>query len=474
MKRRNLLQAGGIVFTLGGLDLAHGATILTVRVWPAPEYSRVTIESDGALNAKHQFVPMPPRLAVDIEGITLNPALKELVAKVRADDPNIAGIRVGQFSPTVVRLVLDLKQPIRPQVFALTPVAAYRHRLVLDLYPEKQEDPLTALIAQRLQDSAPPATPVKPASAPSTPTSPAADPLGELISQRTQTAASTGAASTPQDATKLIAGYANSTGSTGQFDPKNVAKSDSSEPNATDRLIIIALDPGHGGEDPGAIGPGGTREKDVVLRLAHLLRERINATSVNGNAMRAYLTRDADFFVPLQVRVQKARRVQADLFVSLHADAFFTPDPQGASVFALSQGGASSSAARWMAAKENKADLIGGLNVQAKDATVQRALLDMSTTAQINDSLKLGGTLLGEMGRVGKLHKPRVEQASFAVLKAPDIPSVLVEAAFISNPREEAKLNSEAFLTQLADALMRGIETYFSKNPPLARNRIRS
>ncbi len=474
MKRRTLLQAGGVVLTLGGMELAHGATILTVRVWPAPEYSRVTIESDGALNAKQQFVPMPPRLAVDIEGIALNPALKELVAKVRADDPNIAGIRVGQFSPTVVRLVLDLKQPIRPQVFALTPVAAYRHRLVLDLYPEKQEDPLTALIAQRLQDSAPPATPVKPASAPSTPTSPAADPLGELISQRTQTAASTGAASTPQDATKLIAGYANSTGSTGQFDPKNVAKSDSSEPNATDRLIIIALDPGHGGEDPGAIGPGGTREKDVVLRLAHLLRERINATSVNGNAMRAYLTRDADFFVPLQVRVQKARRVQADLFVSLHADAFFTPDPQGASVFALSQGGASSSAARWMAAKENKADLIGGLNVQAKDATVQRALLDMSTTAQINDSLKLGGTLLGEMGRVGKLHKPRVEQASFAVLKAPDIPSVLVEAAFISNPREEAKLNSEAFLTQLADALMRGIETYFSKNPPLARNRIRS
>ena len=474
MKRRTLLQAGGVVLTLGGVELAHGATILTVRVWPAPEYSRVTIESDGALNAKQQFVPMPPRLAVDIEGITLNPALKELVAKVRADDPNIAGIRVGQFSPTVVRLVLDLKQPIRPQVFALTPVAAYRHRLVLDLYPEKQEDPLTELIAQRLQDSAPTATPVKPESAPSTPTSPAADPLGELISQRTQTAASTGAASTPQDATKLIAGYANSTGSTGQFDPKNVAKSDSSEPNATDRLIIIALDPGHGGEDPGAIGPGGTREKDVVLRLAHLLRERINATSVNGNAMRAYLTRDADFFVPLQVRVQKARRVQADLFVSLHADAFFTPDPQGASVFALSQGGASSSAARWMAAKENKADLIGGLNVQAKDATVQRALLDMSTTAQINDSLKLGGTLLGEMGRVGKLHKPRVEQASFAVLKAPDIPSVLVEAAFISNPREEAKLNSEAFLTQLADALMRGIETYFSKNPPLARNRIRS
>jgi N-acetylmuramoyl-L-alanine amidase len=255
----------------------------------------------------------------------------------------------------------------------------------------------------------------------------------------------------------------------GNDDPRAAAAS-----GATDRLIIVALDPGHGGEDPGAIGPGGTREKDVVLRLAHMLRERINTASVKGNALRAYLTRDADFFVPLGVRVQKARRVQADLFVSLHADAFFTPDPQGASVFALSQGGASSSAARWMAAKENKADLIGGLNVGAKDATVQRALLDMSTTAQINDSLKLGGNLLGEIKRVGKLHKGKVEQAAFAVLKAPDIPSVLVEAAFISNPSEEAKLNSDEFLNQLADALMRGIAGYFARNPPLARVRATS
>ena len=475
MKRRTLLQTGSIILTLGTLELSHGATIITVRVWPAPEYSRVTIESDGALLAKHQFVPMPPRLAVDIEGIALNPALKELVAKVRADDPNIAGVRVGQFSPTIVRLVIDLKVPIRPQVFALTPVAAYRHRLVLDLYPEKETDPLTALIAQRLQDSAPATASVAhPTSAPSTPVRPPVDPLGELIAQQTQKIASGGAPATTHGATTKVAPHADSTGSGGQIASIDLAKDPSNASSATDRLIIIALDPGHGGEDPGAIGPGGTREKDVVLRLAHLLRDRINATSVNGNAMRAYLTRDADFFVPLQVRVQKARRVQADLFVSLHADAFFTPDPQGASVFALSQGGASSSAARWMAAKENKADLIGGLNVKNKDATVQRALLDMSTTAQINDSLKLGKTLLGEMGRVGKLHKARVEQAGFAVLKAPDIPSVLVEAAFISNPTEEAKLNSEEFLTRLADALMRGIEGYFSRNPPLARNRIRS
>ena len=475
MKRRTALQAGSVVLTLGTLELSHGATIVTVRVWPAPEYSRVTIESDGALMAKHQFVPMPPRLAVDIEGITLNPALKELVAKVRADDPNIAGVRVGQFSPSVVRLVIDLKLPIRPQVFALTPVAAYQHRLVLDLYPEKQEDPVAALIAQRLQDRAPVAV-TPPASAPSAPepTRTSTDPLGELIAHQTQKAMPGGAASTAQIAIKNVASNAESTVVGGQNAAKDLAKGTSALPSVTDRLIIIALDPGHGGEDPGAIGPGGTREKDVVLRLAHLLRERINASTLHGNSMRAYLTRDGDFFVPLQVRVQKARRVQADLFVSLHADAFFTPDPQGASVFALSQGGASSSAARWMAAKENKADLIGGLNVLTKDVTVQRALLDMSTTAQINDSLKLGGTLLGEIGRVGKLHKSRVEQAGFAVLKAPDIPSVLVEAAFISNPREEAKLNSQEFLTQLADALLRGIESYFSKNPPLARNRVRS
>ena len=467
MKRRTLLKTGSLVLSLGLPHLARGATILTVRVWPAPEYSRVTIESDGALVAKQQFVPSPPRLAVDIAGITLNPALKELVAKVKADDPNIAGIRVGQFAPDVVRLVVDLKHPIKPQVFSLTPVAAYQHRLVFDLYPVQELDPLEALIAERLKDpivkdpiaaNSPPPAQVNPA-----------DPLGELIAQQTQSP-SKPAAQGPAPgtfATQTIAGSAGSTRARGIND----AKTTPSPAATTERLIIIALDPGHGGEDPGAVGPGGTREKDVVLRLAHRLRDRINATSVNGNPMRAYLTRDADFFVPLGVRVQKARRVQADLFVSIHADAFFTPEPQGASVFALSQGGASSSAARWMAAKENKADLIGGLNVKAKDATVQRALLDMSTTAQINDSLKLGKNLLGEIGRVGKLHKAKVEQAAFAVLKAPDIPSVLVEAAFISNPAEEIKLNSEEYQNTLADALMRGIESYFSKNPPLARNR---
>jgi N-acetylmuramoyl-L-alanine amidase len=470
MKRRELLQSGAVVLLLGGQHLARGATILAVRLWPAPEYSRVTIESDTALSFSQTFVPNPPRLAVDVRGIDLNPALKELVAKVGDDDPNIAGIRVGQFGPGVVRLVVDLKHLVAPQVFTLAPIAAYQHRLVFDLYPTQVKDPLEALIAERLQES-----PRPPSTAPS-----GVDPIGELISKKTLTGPavpSNSAAAQPKTAasstTISVASAAMDERARAQKSLKSAEPQVMSipAPAVTDRLIIVALDAGHGGEDPGAIGPGGTREKDVVLALAHRLRERINKASVNGNAMRAYLTRDADFFVPLQMRVEKARRVQADLFISLHADAFFTPHPQGASVFALSQGGASSTAARWMADKENKADMVGGLNVKAKDAQVKRALLDMSTTAQIKDSLQLGGAMLREIGRVGKLHKPGVEQAGFAVLKAPDIPSVLVEAAFISNPDEEAKLNDDAYQDRLADALMRGIERYFSKNPPLARNR---
>ncbi|WCM89682.1 N-acetylmuramoyl-L-alanine amidase [Acidovorax sp. NCPPB 3576] len=472
--RRSLLQAGTLVLLLGTQQIARGASILAVRVWPAQDYSRVTIESDRQLVAKQFFVTTPPRLAVDIEGIDLNPELRELVAKVKADDPNIAGIRVGQNAPNVVRLVLDLKRPALPQVFTLPPIAAYQHRLVFDLYPAEPEDPLEALIAERLRE-APPTAPMPNIAAgrPGT----AGDPLGDLIAQQIQrpgapptpaglpTPAAPAAPTAPPPAVAAAAAAPT---------PPHAPSPAPAAPaiaKATDRLIIVALDPGHGGEDPGATGPGGTREKDVVLKVAHLLRDRINATTVGGNPMRAFLTRDADYFVPLGVRVDKARRVQADLFVSIHADAFTTPAARGASVFALSQGGASSSAARWLANKENQSDLVGGLNVRVQDRHVQSALLDMSTTAQINDSLKLGSVLLGEIGSMAKLHKPRVEQAGFAVLKAPDIPSVLVETAFISNPEEEAKLRTAAYQQQLADALMRGITRYFAKNPPLARSR---
>ena len=447
INRRKALQLGSVVLMLCTQHIARGATIVAVRVWPSQDYTRLTIESDGEIKTRQRFIPEPPRLAVDIEGIDLIPALRELVAKVKADDPYIAGIRVGQNAPGVVRLVIDLKRPMSPQVFTLPPVAAYQHRLVLDLYPAQPTDPLEALIAERLAEKPPGGGTDIPV-----PTVP--DPLGDLIARQTGKLPPLGATPPAAQADKEQA-------------PAVVGKGKGKVDGKTDRLVIVALDPGHGGEDPGAIGPGGTREKDVVLQIALRLRDRINQQP----NMRAFLTRDADFFVPLNTRVQKARRVQADLFISIHADAFFTARPQGASVFALSDKGASSSAARWMADKENSADLVGGINAKAKDAQVQRALLDMSTTAQINDSLKLGSAMLGEIGNIGKLHKPRVEQAGFAVLKAPDIPSVLVETAFISNPDEEARLRSDDYQIQLSDALMRGITRYFAKNPPLARNR---
>jgi N-acetylmuramoyl-L-alanine amidase len=462
IQRRSLLQGGSIALLLGSADIAWGASIVAVRVWPAAAYTRVTIESDTALKTVPIFVANPPRLAVDIEGIDLNPALKELVGKVRSDDPYITGVRVGQYANKVVRLVLDLRQMVKPQVFNLLPVKTgntqYQHRLVLDLYPSDVADPLEALIVDKLKGG----TTYNAPSMTATPTPPPAsklgthaDPVGDLMvkpNSPTESPAAATAASAPITTAASV-----------------------NQKQDGERYIIVALDPGHGGEDPGASGPSGTREKDVVLKIAHRMRDRINNTVIktkHGNLpMRAYLTRDADYFVPLQQRVEKARRVQADLFISIHADAFQTPEAKGASVFALSDGAASSAAAKWMAKQENRADLIGGLNIKTQDAAVQRALLDMSTTAQIKDSLKLGSAMLGQIKHIGKLHKGRVEQAGFAVLKAPDIPSVLVETAFISNPEEEKRLVSAQYQNDLADALMKGIERYFSRNPPLAKTR---
>lgn len=460
-ERRLLLQSGTALLLLGAAQIARGATILAVRVWPAQDYTRVTIESDGPLSTKQIFVPDPPRLAVDISGIELDPALRELVAKVRPDDPYISGVRIGQNAPDVVRLVLDLKQPTRPQVFSLMPVAAYQYRLVLDLYPTQPPDPLAALIADRLHDEQSGGTATPSVGADN-------DPLGAWMASRAQQKP---AAPGAGDATASIA-QAPREPPAAATNRSKIPAAGANAPDRVNRLIIVAIDPGHGGEDPGATGPGGTHEKDVVLKIAFLVRDRLNASTVDGDPVRTFLTRDGDYFVPLQVRVQKARRVQADLFVSIHADAFLTPQARGASVFALSQGGATSATARWMANSENRADLIGGVNVRAKDAQVARTLLDMSVSAQIRDSLKLGSAVLGEIGDVGRLHTGRVEQAAFAVLKAPDIPSVLVETGFISNPDEEAKLDSDAYREKLADAIVGGILRYFAKNPPAARNRV--
>ena len=436
MRRRRLLQQGGaLVLLLGARQLAFGASILAVRVWPAADYTRVTLESDTPLAARHFVVPDPHRLVIDVDGLELSAELRELVGKVKAGDPWIAGVRVGQNQPRVVRLVFDLKQPTAPQVFTLEPVAAYKHRLVFDLHPVTERDPLLALLQEKARDE-----------------------------QLKLPQPADRAASAVNDA---LGDFIGSMGKGGR--PAEPGAPSATPPirPGTERLVIVALDPGHGGEDPGAIGPSGLREKDVVLQVALQLRERINALP----NMRAFLTRDADFFVPLHERVRKARRVQADLFISIHADAFVKPHARGASVFALSESGATSVEARWLASKENAADLVGGVNIKSQDVTVTRALLDMSTSAQIKDSLKLGGEVLSGIGKVGRLHKPRVEQAGFAVLKAPDVPSILVETAFISNPEEEANLRNPDYQARLVDALASGIRRYFAKNPPLARNR---
>lgn len=415
---------------------------MAVRTWPADEYTRVTLEMDSELKAEHFTLDGPDRLVVDIEGLTLNSTLNELVSKVRADDPYIGTVRVGQNRPNVVRLVLDLKQPVAPQIFTLKPIGEYKYRLVLDLYPKVAQDPLLAIM-----DSKDP------------------DPLAEVLEQLAQQ--STDA---PIPAVQ------------GQTLPPTARKPDLPPPPGTTPRpqptptpqptpaprrgsVLIALDPGHGGEDPGAIGRGGTREKDIVLAIARRLKRMIDATP----GMKAYMTRDGDFFVPLHVRVQKARRVKADLFISIHADAWIKPTARGSSVYALSQNGATSTMARMMAQRENEADLIGGVNLGTHNPQVAKVLLDLSTAAQINDSMRVGSKVLQEIGKINRLHKRQVERAGFAVLKAPDIPSILVETAFISNPTEEKLLRSGKYQDQVARAMLSGIQGYFGDNPALAR-----
>jgi len=485
LDRRTLLKTGGLIFTLGASIIAKGASIVSVRVWPAKEYTRVTIESDAPLKTSPLLVNNPPRLAIDIDGIELSTALKDIVSKILPDDPFISGVRIGQYTSTTVRLVIDLKQAIKPQVFSLEPVgkgqSRYQYRTVLDLYPTKPLDPLEALISERaqLQDSNQTALQSSTGSMQTLggpdkggETTTADDPLIELLNKQGLLQSNNRLATLGESTHQSIKvdEAASHTSRDANDTPQNSGK-----PVYVDRYIVIALDPGHGGEDPGAIGTRGTREKDIVLKIANKLHALINAKTLKTKSgvmpMRAFMTRDADYFVPLNTRVEKARRVQADLFISIHADAFFNPDAQGASVFALNQGAASSAAAMFMAKQENKADKIGGLNMSVKDEHLKHALLDMSTTAQINDSLKLGTEMLNQIKNFEKLHKPHVEQAGFAVLKAPDIPSILVETAFISNPKEEQLLLSEDHQNKLAVALMLGIERYFMRNPPLARTR---
>jgi len=368
------------------------AQVLSSRIWPARDYTRLTLESRDEIKFTLFGVKDPERLVLDLELAELSPALVELNAKVAADDPYVQGLRVAHNRPGVVRLVLDLKAEVKPQVFTLKPIAEYGHRLVLDLYPMVPLDPLAALIEESEKPKAP----------------------------------------------------------------------EKSKTSRVSRLAIIVIDAGHGGEDPGATGRHGSREKNITLTIARRLKALVDAEP----NMRALLTRDGDYYLPLHVRVDKARKVKADLFVSIHADAFIRPHARGSSVFALSERRATSEAASWLAKKENEADLVGGVNLDVKDVYLKKTLLDLAQTATIDHSLRLGDLVLRRLGAVNNLHRPRVEQASFAVLKAPDVPSILVETAFISNPQEEKRLNDESYQNKLARALLDGIRDYIAKHPP--------
>lgn len=410
---------GALLLIFSSAAIAE-TTISAGRVWPAAEYTRITLESATPIQYSLSILKNPDRVVVDLEDIRFTPELENLPGKVGVNDPYIRALRIGRFKPGVLRLVLDLKTEVVPQAFELKPVANYGYRLVLDIYPAIPPDPLMALLGG-------------------------------------------GAMTMPQ---------------TGDADTKSEARSQDRSNRGGEalgkakpevrRLIIIAIDPGHGGEDPGAISRSGTQEKDITLAIAQKLKGKIDKEP----NMRAALTRDGDYFISLPMRLTKARQLNADLFVSVHADAFIKPHARGSSVFALSERGATSAAARWLAKKENDADLIGGVNLDGKDHYLKQTLLDLSQTATINDSLKLGREVLAEIGDINHLHKNEVEQAGFAVLKSPDIPSILVETAFISNPDEEKKLRDTAYQDKMAEAMLAGIKRYFANNPPLARSKM--
>jgi N-acetylmuramoyl-L-alanine amidase len=424
--RNFVLIALAFALLIGGAAAAD--RISAVRVWPAQEYTRVTIEADKPIRHELLLVKNPERLVLDLEDADLASVQREIAGKVMPDDPYIGQIRAGRFKPGVVRLVLDLKSEVTPQIFLVKPVGEYGYRLVLDVYPLVPVDPLMALLQ-------------KP------------EVRGEPEGRGTEPAAGA-----TQDEAKPAA----------QAEPAPRPEASPKDRPVVARLVTVVVDAGHGGEDPGARGRRGSSEKNVTLTIARKLKSIIDAEP----NMRAVLTRDGDYFIPLHVRVQKARRVRADLFVSVHADAFIKPHARGSSVFALSERGATSTAAKWLAKRENEADLIGGVNLDLKDRFLAMTLADLSLTAQINDSLKLGKAVLSELGGINALHKHDVEQAGFAVLKAPDVPSILVETAFISNPDEERRLNDAAYQEKMAQAIFKGIKRYFAKNPPLAKSKL--
>ena len=437
---KQLIKLSAILSILWISHAQAAIAIGAVRVWPAQDYTRITIESNKAISYKQFTIKNPERLVIDLERVDINEILNSLINKIGNDDPYIKSARVGRFKPGVVRLVLDLKTGVKPQLFNLKPVAEYGHRLVLDIFPEHPVDPLLAL----LQSSGIAVHAPEPDIASMPAVAASIELENNLPAKVDPQIAILPPSAAPANTQPLV------------------------RPQKTGRILIVAIDAGHGGEDPGARGRRGTIEKNITLAIARKLKQQID----NSPGMRGVLIRDGDYFLSLDVRVKKARQVQADLLISIHADAFVKPHAHGSSVFALSARGATSTAARWLAKKENEADLIGGMNIAEKDPYLARTLLDLSQTATVSDSMKLAKYVLGELGGINTLHGGKVEQAGFAVLKSPDIPSILIETAFISNPAEEARLNDNNFQEKMALAIYGGIKRYFAKNPALSRAKL--
>ena len=387
-----------ILLLISSFNSFSANEVKETRLWPAPDYTRITIESSAKINNDQMMLKNPERIVIDLKGISVNKALKDLPTKLKQNDPNILNIRIGQFTPKVSRIVIDLKKSARVKIFSLPPVAPYKDRLVIDVYPASN-DKLSNL-------------------------------LNKIEKKQIE-----------QKKTPVI-----------KEKPKKK------------KQVVVAIDAGHGGEDPGAIGKYGTKEKKIVLQIAKKLSKLINADP----KMKAYLVRDSDYFIPLKKRVSKARKVKADIFISIHADAFRKRNVSGSSVFALSEKGATSAFAKFIANKENEADLIGGVSIDDKDPLLAKTLLDLSQSATINDSLKLANFVLKEIKKVNNLHKKYPEQAGFAVLKAPDIPSILIEAAFLSNPQEEKQLKTAKFQNKLAKAIYLGTKEYIKSGVSIA------
>ena len=436
MHKRALIHVTLSVLFLFWLPQASAdVAISSVRIWPAQDYTRLTLESRKPIDNNMFTISGPDRLVIDLSNIKPGKALNRLPGLIGNDDPYIRSIRIGQFKPGVTRLVLDLKTEVNPQLFVLKPISDYGYRLVLDVYPAHPVDPLMALVESKIagQDSAV-SSPIPSEGTGNT------RPAGKQLQMSNSLSVDK---TTEQPADKQV-------------------------PELRARTLVIAIDAGHGGEDPGARGKHGSREKNVTLAIARKVKALMDDTP----NMRGVLIRDGDYFIPLADRVKKARKIKADLFISIHADSYVKSRARGSSVFALSEHGATSSAARWLAKKENEADLIGGVNIAVKDPYLAKTLLDLSQTATITDSMKLANYVLNELGDINALHRGKVEQAGFAVLKAPDIPSILVETAFISNPSEEKRLNDSAYQMKIANAILDGVKRYFAQNPALSRPRI--